>query len=266
MPIRNERGDDGAGDFPADKDADMRFPGDSSPLAEGLQTDGSDVAIARFGNAAEAGFFAHELSLRTDALVDVRLEEHFDAVVGFWSTRFVLCVPADNADELAAELQDLVQRSEHEELFHSRPPATASASNLRGMLSQRSGSDLPHDPHADHGARWSLEDEPRSVGGVPWGPIVLSLAAGSIIFWGLRTLHFLQPKKNQQAAAEAVPADLWEQVTRGREPVWVQQDQNGRTIRRLIFNEDRSTAVIEEDTNGDGRFDTNTRLQRPVTR
>jgi len=73
--------------------------------AEGRQ------AIARFRNAAEAGFFLDELTRRLDITAEVAPAERFDALHASWSTDFVLLVPRESAELAARCLQELVDQT-----------------------------------------------------------------------------------------------------------------------------------------------------------
>ena len=68
----------------------------------GEESSGVWAPIARFLNAAEAGYFAHELKLMRNIPVTLRAEDDFDAVSGNWSTGFVLAVPEVWAERAAA--------------------------------------------------------------------------------------------------------------------------------------------------------------------
>ena len=69
------------------------------------------VSIARFHNAAEAGYFSHELMRSEEIPSMVKVDEHFDALCGRWTTRFLLLVPECFAETAAAALQRLVKQS-----------------------------------------------------------------------------------------------------------------------------------------------------------
>ena len=88
--------------------------GESLPVFEtGL------TAIARFNNAAEAGYFAHEMHTEAGITARVMTEDDFDAVGGVWSTRFLLVVPRDQAGPALAVLRH--QLEEPDDMTDSRP-------------------------------------------------------------------------------------------------------------------------------------------------
>jgi hypothetical protein len=214
--------------------------------------------IARFVNAAEGGFFAHELSLEAQCPVELRAEEDYDAVAGHWTTRFLLCVPARCAEAAATALQELVERSEHEDFLDSRPLPLRDTTELNPAL----GSDrLPE--LTGPVARWDRNDFTAAPGEdgpvVHWVPIVLTLAAGSMMFWSLRKLNEPPPKPPLPAGHRE---GLWESLSTSEGRVWVQLDRQGRAVRELEVDPETGVAVIREDLDGDAAFDRTRRLRR----
>lgn len=69
--------------------------------------DDSYRPIARFANAAEAGYFAHELAHRLDFDPVVRSEQDFDAIGGAWRQAYLLCAPEPLANAAAALLHEM---------------------------------------------------------------------------------------------------------------------------------------------------------------
>jgi len=190
---------------------------------ESLQT------IARFANAAEAGFFAHALLSTEEIPAFIRVEENFDAVSGYWSSRYLLDVPEGIADSAARSLQSLIDRSEREDILESKVPG---------------GEGWEGAPLATASFDNDVEERyPVSGGGFRWGPIVITLAAGSLAFFGMRAL---QPgdKPGNGAAAGGRQKELWDQLSRPGRP-WTQKlDDNRR--RELRFNKSRTRATIRE--------------------
>ena len=68
-------------------------PGERDDFHVPHQFDEPAVTIARFNNVAEAGFFAHELMHHESLPVQLSVDESFDAIGGYWKTRFLLSVP-----------------------------------------------------------------------------------------------------------------------------------------------------------------------------
>lgn len=221
------------------------------PDREGTITAGANdpeneaVAVARFHHAAEAGFFGNELIETAGIPARVEIEEHFDALSGLWSTRFVLLVPRNSAGEAKAVLEQLIERTAPEDLYFDEP-----AGQGRASFDERER----FDPEWDRAAPSGVE------GSVNWVPIVLTLAAGSAAFWGVRHLQEAPPAP--QAGAQPVqPADLWERLSSSPEP-WIQEAENGRTVRRIQFDRRGDAVIIREDTDGDGVFEREHALRR----
>ena len=206
------------------------------------------TVIARFLNAAEAGYFAHELKLLRNIPVKLQAEDDFDAVSGHWSTRFVLSVPGPWAERAALTLQELVRQTEAED---SLPELAASALEREAFLEADS---RPFDPFAE-GPLFSPQNQ------VNWVPIVVTLAAGSMAIWGIKKLW--EPARPLPAAAPAkAPRDvLWDVVTTPAGRKWVQSDPAGRPVRDLEINPAGTEATLREDSDGDHVFDRTRHVQ-----
>jgi hypothetical protein len=154
--------------------------------------------IARFLNAAEAGYFAHELKLSRNIPVTLRAEEDFDAVSGHWSTGFVLSVPQAWAENAAMTLQELVRQTDSEDYIPDRVSPSVEYERTPPGLSQ------PFDPLA-------AEDYLTHPPSIHWVPFVVTLAAGSLAIWGIKILW--EPARPQAAAPINAPRDvLWEEM------------------------------------------------------
>lgn len=206
-------------------------------------------AVARFQSAAEAGYFAHELKMLQNVPTLVRAVEEFDAVSGHWSTGFVLFVPSPQAEEAALTLQDLVRQSENEDAS----PVRASATSEREVTTTSPSE--PFDPFV-------RDEEFEYPEPINWVPIVVTLAAGSLAFWGVKQLW--EPARPQPAAPADAPRDvLWDIMKTPQGRKWVQQDADGRRIRELEIHPDGSEAVLREDHDGDEFFEKTRRVKRP---
>lgn len=176
------------------------------------------VAIARFQSGAEAGFFADELTRRIGIETDVLTRERFDAVHAMWTVDFMLLVPRDQADEAPRRLQELVDATSDEEIEDAMPSGN--------------GLDL--------------------LAGV-WVPLIITLAAGSIVCFGIDRADHRPPPPALVVGDGRKPADLWEILSATPGP-WVQPlDAGGQ--RRLTLDRERRTALLQEDDDGDGRVD-----------
>lgn len=222
-----------------------------SPPAENWNTeaepdwqDAEFVPLARFQNSAEAGYFAHELTHRHGMAARVTAEENFDAIRGFWATRFVLSVPEEIADTATARLNDLIAESEADE------GGETAVSSWRRPAEETA---LPDETPFEN-----LEE-----GGVNWVPIVLTLAAGSAVFWGVRELNEADPQEVAAPVQQRAP-HLWDELSRFSGP-WYQRIEGGLGLRILRFDRQRGVAVIREDRDGDGTFERKMELPRPVS-
>ena len=208
---------------PSRRDAPPNEAGPLSAEDEPVRT------IARFANAAEAGFFAHALLATVDVPTLVRVEENFDAVSGYWSPRYLLDVPESIAESASRSLRSLIERSEREDILESKVPT---------------------------GERWDAESfvwaperdfrndaRPIPGTGIRWGPIMITLAAGSLAVLGLRTLQQAE-NRGAEAPAGGRQKELWENLSQPAKP-WT-QDLDGNRRRELRFNKSRSRATIRE--------------------
>ena len=204
------------------------------------------VSVARFHNAAEAGFFSHELMLAEEIPSMVKMDEHFDALSGRWSTCFLLLVPERFRDHATVSLKRLVEQSNSEESLEEETLKT-----FRGTSEERDqfGDELEFDRY------------PAVGSGVNWVPIVLTLAAGSAAFWGAKRIQDRPQPHANAAPAGARQQDLWERLSGSPEP-WIQQSEGGQRTKSIQFEIERNVVIIREDSDGDGRFEREHRIRR----
>jgi hypothetical protein len=200
------------------------------PEADGAD-EGAWSVIARFANAAEAGYFADELdyALGFEPRLDCR--DDFDAVHHHWRSRFVLSVPerhAERAREVLTCLLDgaAAESTNREDRFESAVPFTHRRLDPRSEATRSAGSH------------------------VKWAPLFLTLAAGSLAFW-----HGKKPPVQRQAFApqDALRIQLGD-APGLRDAPWVQTVEGGLR-RELHFPARDGEAVLREDRNGDGIFE-----------
>lgn len=204
----------------------IRARDDSAALAEREpETLAEWVTIARFSNAAEAGYFAHELLPLLDCEPRIEYQDDFDAVGGAWRTRYLLTVPVHLAEHGRRQLGVMLDGSWEQD--PARPDSDDPFSVTETAVERT--------PHGSNSR-------------INWVPIMLTLAAGSAVLWAGRKAPFV---RRHAAPGEAGQRDLFEFLADGAQP-WVQQQGNGGR-RELRIN--RGTATIFEDTDGDGRFD-----------
>ena len=199
------------------------------------------VPIARFTSAAEAGYFAHELSHDREIPAVVTVDENFDAVTGNWWTRYVLNVPEPFADSAIEALQLLMVDGDDGDWEYS----DVAESDLTSEIPANLGATVGPTMHIDRNLK--VDDV-----GINWIPVVLTLAAGSVVFWGVR--KFQDPPRPAHAAQPQQQHDLWEQMSIERGP-WFQRMNNGSGVRQLWIDPRRNRAVLREDADGDGEFE-----------
>jgi hypothetical protein len=190
-----------------------------SALGESDESGGDRVAIARFQNGAEAGYFADELTRATGVESEVLARERFDAVHAAWAVDYILLVHGPHAERSARTLQGLVEATGDD--------ASEEAADVAGS------SEIP--------------------GGV-WVPLILTLAAGSIACFGIDRLEH-RPRQGALVIRDRrEPPELWE-VLGARRGAWVQKLEGGPGVRELTVDADSRSAKLKEDHDGDGRFD-----------
>jgi hypothetical protein len=190
-----------------------------SEFGQSDDVDGVRVAIARFQNGAEAGYFADELIRATGVESEVLARERFDAVHAAWAVDYILLVDRPHAEPSARTLQALVE---------------ATGDDVREEAADASEtSELP--------------------GGV-WVPLILTLAAGSIACFGIDRLEH-RPRPGALVIRDRrEPPELWE-VLGARRGAWVQKLEGGPGVRELTLDPDNRSAKLKEDHDGDGQFD-----------
>jgi hypothetical protein len=196
---------------------------ETPPAVEAGDGLGRFVPVARFTNGAEAGFFAHELDAAAEIPARLVLQENFDARDGIWVHTYLLTVAESDAVRAAEFLQSAV-----------------------------------HGLHADE-EQPECEPRPRPAealgesGGPGWIPVLLTLAAGSVAYWGVDRLEKPPRPPALNMRVGEPPPQFWDALATSPAP-WTQRLENGRGFRRLKIDHRSNSAVMEEDRNGDGRF------------
>lgn len=192
------------------------------PIAESL----SDWSvIARFGNAAEAGYFAHELAALLE--IDPRITERdvLDEFSHAWRTTYLLAVPGPMAEKATNALRTIIQ-------------ATSDDGGQPLEFSERRDRTCP---------TIDTDRELFASSRINWVPIVLTLTAGTFVFWATR-------KPAAGPVGKGPGDELWKALISHPEP-WTQQGANGRVIRQLFVDPVRDRIQIREDLDGDGLFE-----------
>ncbi|MBS0266449.1 MAG: hypothetical protein JSS02_31245, partial [Planctomycetes bacterium] len=152
--------------------------------------------------------------------------ERFEAMHANWTIDFMLQVPPERVSEATGLLQELVAQTTDAE----QPGGTNSAAGLTAGL---------------------------------WVPLVSTLAAGSVVCFGIDRVDGRPPRRVRVQREEAPPAELWELLTAAPGP-WVQPGGPGMGAKRVTFDRARKVAVIEEDLDGDGAIDRARELAWPA--
>jgi hypothetical protein len=201
------------------------LPAASDEAASAITEEGPEEtqAIARFRNAAEAGFFLDELTRRLQISAEIAPRENFDAIHASWSTDFVLHVPRESALAAAQCLQELVEQSaEGKEEDAAAPTARAMPLPLsRVML-----------------------------------PLSILIAVGALSFWLFEQFDRPGGAFAGGGRRSAAPLPRLMQEMRGSPGPWVQPIPGTPGTRRVTFDRGTRTIIWEEDRDGDGKYET----------
>ncbi len=199
--------------------AETPFHDEDSGVVGAADEDSGQVAIARFQNGAEAGYFADELIRETGQEARVLTRERFDAVHAAWAVDYILLVDKAHVESATRRLQELVAATGDDDL---EPQSMASE-----------GANLP-------------------VGA--WVPLILTLAAGSIACFGIERFEHRARPPALVVGDHREPPQLWEilNATRG---AWVQKSEGSPGVRRLTLDSELHSARLQEDHDGDGKID-----------
>jgi hypothetical protein len=195
---------------------------------------GAWVTVARFGNAAEAGYFSHELLRALECEPRLEWKDDFDGVHGFWRTSYELAVPESYAERAAACLRDMLDGA-----WDDAPLSDPSAT-----LDRDASDTLPGEPR-------SIAAAGTAPSGINWVPIVLTLAAGSFVLWAGKKMHV---QRRPAVPREQQRFDLWDTLAR-HQGEWYQPAGDGPGLRQLVIQPATGTALLREDVDGDGTVD-----------
>ena len=214
--------------LPAERAASDAFDDAGDPSFD--LDEGAWAPVARFLNAAEAGYFAHELKLAERVPVVITAEESFDAVAGYWTTRFLLCVPEAAALRSAESLQRLVNDEEPED-------------NSLRTADELVSADTGHRTTDVFDPSRSVRAELAEPAGVGWVPLVLTLAAGSAALWAVRRPE--GPPRPPAAPIKRQEAEQWERLPVPPRP-WMGPQERERGERRFRLEPAEHRAVRED--------------------
>lgn len=173
------------------------------------------VSVARLTNLAEVGYFADLLAGEGIEAI-VHQRDDFDAISARWEKTFVLQVDEERAEEAVAFLE---------------------------QESRSAGGD-------EAGA---LDYDPLDVaagGASLWKPVVLALMAGGLAYWGSRGVLNHVPRADPGRGRPL----LWEALAEIEGPLYTPGGA-GRARYELRYDRQLGRLLLDEDINGDGRFD-----------
>jgi len=187
------------------------------------------VAVARFNNSAEAGYFADELEHTQQIASKLKIEEHFDALNGRWWHDYVLLVAADHASRAAEYLTEEVTETA-DEAWRETPGESSDEEDVLKLT-------------------------------IHWAPILITtIAAGSVAYWGVKKVE-QQPRPPALGMDHRDRADhVWGVIAESENP-WVQRIGHGPGV-RVLTPQPGGEILLQEDADGDGRFERRVRLRR----
>ncbi|GIW94995.1 MAG: hypothetical protein KatS3mg110_3036 [Pirellulaceae bacterium] len=194
------------------------------------ERDGAWVGVARFENAAEAGYCAERLQ---SSGISTRLEyrDRFDAVKDHWQVVFELQVPPHERAEAIVRLRELL----HDEEEPADESASYGQDNQSRSVWAESGR---YDPFAE-----GPHDVPLVMAMAKWLPCLL--LAGSVGFAGG---WWLAERQGSAVAERALLRRVAESAP------WLNVPPPGEPQRRLRLDS-AGQWLVEEDRDGDGRFE-----------
>lgn len=184
------------------------------------------VSVVRTSNLAEAGYLANELE---SGGFDSQIRQHdsFSAIDGSWTTRFLIQVPAENAQPAADHLRFHLAENE---LAAPVPSAEDFAVDAAGR------------------------------GVVVWRPLALMIVAGAAVLLIGHKIRELRGRPHEPPSR----ARLLQVLERIDRPfVSVDPGQAGNRF-RLLFNRPGQVWRLQEDMDGDGRYDREWRFRESV--
>ncbi|MCG8587337.1 MAG: hypothetical protein MI757_21740, partial [Pirellulales bacterium] len=193
--------------------------------------------VARLSNLADCGYFCDTLSQHG---IESRLQEidEFSALIGMWEPVFVLQVPREDAARAT-------------ELINGQLEADPS-------MDQQPANEHQHDlESSDVGNPWSVPgdrgwpDETGTDAGTPiWKSVALVLVAGGLAYGAGRV-------SGQREAHPTPPSNrdmLWQALSRPGE-TFVSEGPPGARKLRLRYDATTDRIQMDEDIDGDGRYD-----------
>lgn len=198
---------------------------DDAGLAES-----SLVPIARFTNLAELGYFEEMLADHRIEMA-VREVDEFNAIQGQWIRRYILSVAPEDAGPATELMQEQLGADDR------RTEAMDATAVESGTSYDHWDRGFDRDRHRDD----DFALDPAKL----WVPVALVVLGGGLAIWALTA-----------DPTEDVPAGkmLWDALSESSAPLQSQPGPEGES-RRLQFDPQTGNFILDEDTDGDRRFD-----------
>ena len=201
--------------------------------------------IARLSNLADSGYFS-DLIAAQEIDVQVKEVDEFNALLGLWEATFVLQVPRDDARR-AAELMN-----QHLEASGDSQQDKRGSHDSFGQNTHETSETTSPGPHE---VMWP---EPSATAVTPiWKSVVLVLVAGGLAYGLGRTAG----RRDVEAVPKADHDRLWQVLSRPGE-TWVNDSLPGRPKYRLHCEPGSDRIVLDEDMDGDGRYERRRQFER----
>ncbi len=186
------------------------------------------TAIANITNLAELGYF-EEILHQAGFDIFVRQRDDYSAIDGQWRRRFIVFVPDEQAPAACELLSDHLRAEEE----------TASGEGaIQAGAPPRQFASLPQREPTDD----DLSLDPSKY----WVPAAMVVLAGGLLYWVV--------VQNDDASRRPGAPALWE-VLSDELSAPLLSDGVGENLRRLWQDPKTGRIVLDEDTDGDGKFD-----------
>ena len=209
---------------------------------------GPQAALAGFGSAADAGYFADELQAQFGITANVSLQESYEATTGQSVMAYVLSVSPELADETLPKLRQLVEAAQ-----------AGDYEELAGEDSAPAVQD--HAAAVQEDETFRVEPEVGATrGGVPsWLFLLVVCAGAAALVISIKQQQGAVAEEEQAAPLTDEQVFLRELLSASPEP-WVRDTPDGGR-QEVSLDESTATMRFREDTDGDGSFEIDRRIR-----
>lgn len=202
--------------------------------------------VARLANLADSGYFS-DLLTQHEIAVQVQELDEYSALLGLWESVFVLQVARDDAERAKELINEHVETSRD---------SLAESDDAASM--QQTSPAAQHDPWSshDHDLGWADEHE-RSTAVPIWKSVAVVLIVGGLAYAVGRS----SGKLETETAPTADQDTLWQALSRPGETFVTDVPPGARKF-RLRFDAQADHIDIDEDVDGDGRYDRRRTFER----